>query len=135
MAKPLSKRIRKSFRGTAKSVGRRLDSTLPGGSPPAAVLTGAAIAGVAGVAGVAAAVGYLRRNREKAATFHVRANGEGWLLVRDGADDPVAEFRTKRKAVQAARKTAAGSAPSRLVIYTADGAEQVSHNYELVRDA
>ncbi len=132
MAKPLSKRIRKSLRTTVKSAEKRLDPLLPGNGTPTAAVAGMAIAGVAGVAGVAAAVRRIRKGRDQATSFHVRSNGDGWVVGIDGHDEPIGTFRTKRKAVQAARRSAAEAAPSRLVIYTADGAEQNSHSYELV---
>ena len=86
---------------------------------------------VAAAAGAAVAVRMRRKGPHDAATFHVNLDdGEGWAIWIEGSDDPIQKFRTKSMAVRAARKAAADSAPSDLLIHLSDGTVQATHSYE-----
>lgn len=129
MAKSLSKKVKKRVRKGAKAVEKSMKSLRANERPSTGKLVGAAVAGVAGVVGIAAAVQHLRKGSNGKVTLHVRTEGDHWVLVADGADEPVETFRTKEEAVEAARNAAAQAAPSELVIHRLDGTVMKTHSY------
>jgi hypothetical protein len=129
MAKPISKKLEKRVRRGAKAARKSLDRLTPNGGPSAGKVAGIAAAGVAGVAGAAAAIHYFRRGSDGVAELHVQPDGEQWIIIAEGADDPIDRFGTKEEAVDAARDAAADAAPSELVIHRLDGSVMRSHGY------
>lgn len=127
MAKPLSKKIKKNIKKTSKSIQRSLDNLGPDDGPSKAAVAGMA---VAGAAGVAAFIHFMRKGPRNAATFHVAAKDDQWVIKAEGSDEPVSSFQTKKEALKAARKAATEAAPSDLVIHGSDGSVQKSHSYE-----
>lgn len=91
--------------------------------------TMATAAGVAAAAGAAAAGFLVAARNRKEPIYHVRPDGEGWVVAREGKDDPRSVHRAKKGAVQAGRREAREHAPSHLVIHGADGGVQRSHKY------
>ena len=129
MAKPISKKIEKTLKDGAKALEKSIQGLGSSKSTPSA----AAMAGVAvaGVAGVAAAVHYLRKGPDGAASFHLVPNEDaGWAVNAEGADKPLKTFETKKDALEWAREMAAKEAPCELVIHNLDGKVQTSHSYE-----
>lgn len=127
MAKPISKKVEKRIRKSAKALEKSLGSVGQSNRPSKAKIAGMA---VAGAAGVAAAVRYLKKGPGDTSTLHVVHNGEGWSLTADGQDEPIETFSTKKEAVSAARTAAAKAAPSDLVIHRTDGSIEEQHSYE-----
>jgi hypothetical protein len=134
MAKPISKKIKRTLRKSARTVEKSIGNLKSGRKKPAGKSTVVAGAGVvvAAAAGVAVALHLLRKGLHNAATFHVMFNGdEGWTLRADGSGDAIQTFRNKAIAVRAARKAAADAAPSDLMIHKSDGTVQATHSYQL----
>jgi hypothetical protein len=133
MGKPISKKVAQRLRRSAKAIESSAAAEQGTSKTKAAGIAGAAIAGAAGVA---AAVRYMRNGAPVEevipgpTTLHVQHNGEGWVLVSEGEDEPVDTFLTKKKAVSAGREVAQNSAPSELIIHRADGSEEESHRYQ-----
>ncbi len=63
--------------------------------------------------------------------YHVKPDGEEWVLEAEGASRATSRHGTKKESLQAGRTVAAGKAPSRLVIHRADGTIQRQHAYGL----
>lgn len=91
--------------------------------------TMATAAGVAAAAGAAAAGFLVAARNRKEPIYHVKPDGEGWALTREGKDDPHSVHPSKKGAVRAGRKEAREHAPSHLVIHGANGGVQRSHKY------
>jgi hypothetical protein len=91
----------------------------------------AAGAAAAGLAAVAAAGIAMTRRAGSEVVYHVRPGGDGWVVVTEGSDTPVATHATKREAVTAARRLAAQHAPSQLVIHRTDATIQARHRYRV----
>lgn len=131
MAKPISSKVGKRIRKSARALEKSLDSVRPGNRSSKAKIAGVAGAAMAGAAGVAAAVRRMRRDSPRdAAKMHVVRDEEGWAITSDGRNEPVERFGTKKEAVRAARTAAAEAAPSDLVIHRADGSVEESHSYD-----
>lgn len=62
--------------------------------------------------------------------YALRAREDGWEVILDGADAPVAVFATKDEALEKAREVASEQAPSQLVVYKKDGSIQDTIDYE-----
>lgn len=127
MAKPITKKLEKRIRNSARALEKSIVSVRSNNRTSKAKYAGMA---VAGAAGLAAAVHYLRRDHNGAAKLHVLHNGEGWSLTADGKNEPIETFGTKKEAVTAARAAAAKAAPSDLVIHRTDGSVEERHSYE-----
>lgn len=128
MAKPISKKVEKRIRKSAKALEKSLTSV--GRASRTANAKKIAGMAVAGAAGVAAAVRYLKKGPRDGSTLHVVHDGEGWSITADGRDDAIETFATKKEAVSAARTAAAKAAPSDLVIHRTDGSVEERHSYE-----
>lgn len=94
-----------------------------------ATAVGVAAAVVAGAVGVRA----IRRRAaggEVESIFHLRQDGERWLLELEGAETPKATFDTKQEGLAAARELAHKSIPCELIVYRTDGSVQDRHAYQ-----
>ena len=129
MAKSLSKKVKKRVRKGAKAIEKSMKNLRADEGRSTGKLVGAAVAGVAGVVGIAAAIQHLRKGKNGKVTLHVRTEGDHWVLVAEGGDEPLDSFRTKEEAVEAARDAAAQAAPSVLVIHRLDGSVMKTHSY------
>jgi hypothetical protein len=61
--------------------------------------------------------------------FHLVPEEDHWAVRREGEDEDVSEYRTKKMALDAARDLAYASEPSRIVVHRADGTIQTSYGY------
>jgi poly(hydroxyalkanoate) granule-associated protein len=61
--------------------------------------------------------------------FAVKAREEGWAVVQEGVDAPVAVHATKDEALEKGRALASEQAPSQLVVYRKDGTIQDTIEY------
>jgi hypothetical protein len=93
-----------------------------------ALAAGAAAAGLAAVAAAGIAVS---RRAGSEAVYHVRPGDDGWVVVTEGSETPVATHAAKREAVTAARRLAGQHAPSQLVIHRTDATIQARHRYRV----
>lgn len=91
-----------------------------------------AIGAAAGAAAAATAVGFATAKMmgNKSHTYHVRPDGDQWLVQAEGAKQPAARHDIKRDAVSAGRTLAGKNTPSQLVIHRSDGSVQKEHRYE-----
>lgn len=62
--------------------------------------------------------------------FAVKAREDGWEVVQEGVDAPVAVHGTKDEAVEKGRAIAVDAAPSQLVVYKKDGSIQDTFDYD-----
>ena len=62
--------------------------------------------------------------------FAVKAREDGWEVVQEGLDAPVAVHATKDEALEKGRELASEQAPSQLVVYRKDGTIQDTIEYE-----
>lgn len=130
--KKLEKQLKKAAKKVEGEVRDGLDRVRPGRSGnerkgKGKIVAAAAGAAAVGAVGVAAALKY--RNRGWKRYLVAPADGDGWTLVREGSDDPLATFARKRDAVDHARKLANENTPSVLVIHGAHGKVLKSHSY------
>lgn len=97
---------------------------------------------IATTAGVAAATGLAvaakkrkdagRKTAEPDATvYHVKPDGEEWVVEAEGAARASSRHPNKKSAVEEGRSLAGKKTPSRLVIHRADGTVQRQHAYGL----
>lgn len=63
--------------------------------------------------------------------FMVKAREDGWEVVQEGLEAPVAVHGTKDEAVEKGRTIAVDSAPSQLVVYKKDGTIQDTFDYDV----
>ena len=109
----------------------------------------ATTAGVAAATGIAVATKRRMDDRKSAAkasdkankptksiaaattVYHVKPDGDEWVVEAEGASRATSRHGTKRESVDAGRAAATGKAPSRLVIHRADGTIQRQHAYGL----
>lgn len=63
--------------------------------------------------------------------FAVKAREDGWQIVQEGIDTPVAVHGTKDEAVEKGRALAVEAAPSQLVVYKKDGTIQDTFEYDV----
>lgn len=61
--------------------------------------------------------------------YRVAPREDGWAVEREGAQQASSRHGTKREALAAGRKLAKANAPSRLVVFRADGSEQDTTAY------
>lgn len=90
----------------------------------AGAAAGAAAAATA--AGIAAAAFKGR----KPTTYHVRPQGDEWVVQAEGSKQASSTHGTKRQAVKSGRELAGNQAPSRLVIHRVDSTIQKEHSYQ-----
>jgi hypothetical protein len=93
-----------------------------------AMAAGAAAVGLAAAAAAGIAVA---RRAGAEVTYHVRPREDGWAVVTEGSETPLATHATKREAVTAARQLAGRNAPSQLVIHRTDATIQARHRYRV----
>lgn len=79
---------------------------------------------VAAAAAAAVGIAVARRKNGEPQVWHVRPDGEGWAVMRDGNERATSTHATKKEAVSAGRRSAGAAAPSTLVLHYADGKEQ-----------
>lgn len=95
---------------------------------------GQLIAGAAGLAAAATAAGAVlyktKGGSGNRTVYHVKPDGEGWVVKGDGAERAVSTHDTKKEALTAARELAHGKAPSQLVVHKSDGSVQEKFSYD-----
>jgi hypothetical protein len=100
------------------------------------ITKGRVIAGAAGLAAAAAATAgavlYKRKGGSNGdrAVFHVKPDGEGWVVKGDGAERASSTHGTKKDALAAGRELAHKRVPSQLVVHKSDGKVQETWSYD-----
>ncbi len=70
-----------------------------------------------------------RPNGGPQAIYYVVARGDGWVVGKEGMDQPINSYPTKEDALEEARVLANKHAPSRLHVYKKDGTIQDTFTY------
>lgn len=96
----------------------------------------ATTAGVAAATGIAVAAKKRRDAGRKtdgppSTVYHVKPDGEEWMVEAEGAARASSRHPTKKAAVDEGRSLAGKKTPSRLVIHRSDGTVQRQHAYGL----
>lgn len=95
-----------------------------------ATAVGVAAAVVAGAIAARAVRGQQNGSGDQSSIFHLRQDGDSWLLELEGSSSPEGTYPTKREGLTAARELAHKCAPCELVVYRTDGTVQDRHAYE-----
>ena len=124
-----------SVKSTAGAVGDKVARGAKNVKKSAAGLSkGQLIAGAAGLAAAATAAGAVLYKTKSGSgnrtVYHVKPDGEGWVVKGDGAERAVSTHDTKKEALTAARELAHGKAPSQLVVHKSDGSVQEKFTYD-----
>jgi hypothetical protein len=111
-----------------RSAGKRIAKKVTGAmsSKPKTV----AVAGLAAATAVGAAAWLSTRRNGEGVALHVEADGDGgWLLRREGVEEPIERHPNKKGAVSSARHYAREHGPSMLTIHKESGAVSERHVY------
>jgi hypothetical protein len=104
-------------RMSPKRLARRIGGRLNGGRSRIAAAAGVVAAAAAGVAAAR-----LLKHRAGATVLHVQADSEnGWVVTRDGSEQPLDRHPHRRQAVSAARDFAREHSPAVVNIHGTDG--------------
>lgn len=128
----------KSTTQQSSSPPKKPKSTSAGGASKngSRLTKGKVIAGAAGLAAAAAATAGAVLYKKKGgsgdgrAVFHVKPEGDGWVVKGDGAERASSTHGTKKEALAAGRELAHQRVPSQLVVHKSDGKVQETWSYD-----